>query len=216
MTCLWDLAQERKQPEFQYMDQGTLEQIKLHRPQFKNDFNYCLTQNDIELLLEMSPKSDWYLTEEIISSIHGIAHTLRVMVYALILAKKHLNDDQLEALLLACAVHDTQRLDDKGDEGHEERALEWLEKGFVKQSQIRLVSQILNGEHDYEKYLRTADALDRYRLPKVKWWIDESFLSLRPEESMKSFAFDLVVGSEQARLNGVEDVEAVFSNLHTT
>lgn len=210
MTSLWSLAQERKQPDFQYMDQETLDQIQANKPEFSHEgVSFDLNQSDIDLLLDLSPKEDWYLEPKIVSSIHGIAHTCRVMLYAYLLAKDEVNLEELKAILFACSVHDTQRLDDKGDEGHEVRALEWLKKNFPKHESFDLVYQILEGTHGHEKYLRTADALDRYRLPKVKWWIDDSYLSIKPNESFKIFAFNLIICSEQKILNG-SDLKTVI------
>ena len=214
MANLWTLAREREQPDFQYMDQETLEQIKFNKPVFKDsDTEFCFTQKDLDLVLDSAPAEDWYLRKEIISSIHGVAHTIRVMVYAYILAKDEIDQSVLKALLLACAVHDTQRLNDKGDEQHEERALEYFKDKFADNENYELICQILEGTHEYEKYLRTADALDRYRLPKVKWWIDDSYLETKPEESLKSFAFDLIVCSEQRMLQGTDHKSGVIGCL---
>lgn len=214
MTSLWSLAQENKQPDFQYMDQETLDQIKASKPGFSpQDVSFELTQSDIDLLLNLSPREDWYLKPEIVSSIHGLAHTVRVMAYALLLAKDEVNLEELEAILFACSIHDTQRVDDRGDEGHETRALTWLKENFFNHKNFNLVYQILEGTHDYEKYLRTADALDRYRLPKVKWWIDDSYLSIKPTESLKILAFNLILCSEQKILNGTESKTAVLDCL---
>jgi len=44
--------------------------------------------------------------------------------------------------------------------------------------------------------LKTADALDRYRLPKLKWWINDEHLRLRPSLSLKQIAFTVVATSE--------------------
>jgi hypothetical protein len=58
--------------------------------------------------------------------------------------------------------------------------------------------------------LKTADALDRYRLPKTKWWQGDAFLKLLPSTALKSFAFDLVVESERRYLHGTDGVDAVL------
>ena len=76
---------------------------------------------------------------------------------------------------------------------------------------INMYNQIL--KINVSKYLRAADALDRFRLPKVKWWIDDSYLEIKPTAEMKEFSFNLVVSSEQYRLNGAGDVESIFSCL---
>jgi hypothetical protein len=58
--------------------------------------------------------------------------------------------------------------------------------------------------------LKTADVLDRYRLPKTKWWQGDAFLKLLPSAALKSFAFDLVVESERRHLHGTDSVDAVL------
>lgn len=214
MTSLWSLAQERLQPDIQNMDQATLDKIKEHKPEYQvSDVNYYLTVEEVSLIKNLSPKPDWYINPEIISSIHGIAHTLRVMVYAVLLTRDLINDSDREALLIACSVHDTQRMNDRGDEGHEDRAISWLSEHFAQHPLLNQALMILRDTDALSKYLRAADALDRFRLPKVKWWIDDSYLEIKPTAEMKEFSFNLVVSSEQYRLNGAGDVESIFSCL---
>lgn len=214
MTNLWSLAQERLQPDIQNMDQVTLDKIKENKPKYQSSSpDYYLTTEEVSLIKDLMPKPEWYLTPEIVSSIHGIAHTLRVMVYAVLLTRNSINDSDREALLIACSVHDTQRMNDKGDEGHEDRAVSWLCEHFAQHSQLNQVLMILRDSSPLSKYLRTADALDRFRLPKVKWWIDDSYLEIEPAIEMKEFSFNLVVSSEQCRINKTDDVESIFSCL---
>lgn len=195
------------------MDKETLDQICLHRPRFSADAErLSLTRGEIAYIEEFLPKPEWYLESRIIDSIHGIAHTLRVMVYASILSQA-LDEEVRRSLLLACAVHDTRRLNDKGDEDHEKRALDWLLKNNQYRKYNEIAVSMLKNNGPYAEYLRTADALDRYRLPKVKWWIDDDYLSIKPSESLKAAAFNLVVESESARLNGTTDIRAVMSNV---
>ncbi len=171
--------------------------------------NYYLTAGEVSLIQDLSPKPDWYVNPKIVSSIHGIAHTVRVMVYATLLTRGLINDRDREALLIACSVHDTQRMDDKGDEGHEDRAITWLLEHFAQHPLLNQILLILKDTRPLSKYLRAADALDRFRLPKVKWWIDDSYLEIKPEAALKEFSFNLVVSSEQLRLNGIGDMESV-------
>ncbi len=214
MTNLWSLAQERLQPDIQNMDQETLDKIKQNKPEYQvSDSDYYLTPEEVSLIRDLMPKPEWYLNSEIISSIHGIAHTLRVMVYAVLLTRNLTNDSDREALLIACSVHDTQRMNDKGDEGHEDRVITWLSEHFAQHPLLNQVVLILKDASPLSKYLRAADALDRFRLPKVKWWIDDSYLEIKPEAKMKQFSFNLVVTSEQLRLSGTGDIESIFSCL---
>ncbi len=212
MKSLWKLAEERQQPDIQVMDQETLNFIKEFKPNFTGEpGEFIFSESDIKLISENVPHPSWYLNPEIAKSIHGIAHSARMMAYCIILFDG--NPDALRSLLFACAVHDTQRINDKGDEGHEERALDWLKHNFSEHPLFTETCGILEGRHSLSNFLRTVDALDRYRLPKVKWWIDDSYLSIKPSDSIKWFAFNLVINSEQARLDGEESVEAVVSSL---
>jgi len=214
MTNLWSLAQERLQPDIQNMDQVTLDKIKENKPEYQiSETDYYLTTEEVSLIQDLSPKPDWYINPEIVSSIHGIAHTVRVMVYAVLLTRNLTNDSDREALLIACSVHDTQRMNDKGDEGHEDRAITWLSEHFAQHPLLNQIVLILRDASPLSKYLRAADALDRFRLPKVKWWIDDSYLEIKPEAKMKEFSFNLVVASEQLRLSGTGDIESIFSCL---
>lgn len=214
MTNLWSLAQERLQPDIQNMDQDTLDKIKENKPKYQSSSpDYYLTTEEVSSIKDLMPKPEWYLNPEIISSIHGIAHTLRVMVYAVLLTRDLISDSDREALLLACSVHDTQRMNDKGDEGHESRSISWLSEHFTQHPLLNQVSMILRDASSLSEYLRAADALDRFRLPKVKWWIDDSYLKIKPTTELKEFSFNIVVSSEQYRLNGIGDVESIFSCL---
>ena len=49
---------------------------------------------------------------------------------------------------------------------------------------------------DYIEILKTADALDRFRLPKTKRWINTDYLTLIPGKNLINFAHYLVVSSE--------------------
>jgi hypothetical protein len=61
--------------------------------------------------------------------------------------------------------------------------------------------------------LKTADALDRYRLPKLKWWINDDFVIVIPDESEKSFAYNLVINSEKNYLSINDSVKSVLNSL---
>lgn len=220
MESLWNLAQKRQQPDWQYLDSETLDEIEKNKPTFGlGATKVRFTPEDLELIKFLVPRESWYLEKRIVSSIHGISHTLRVMVFALILGRLHqLNNDELKNLIFAASVHDVRRLDDKGDGGHEQRAVSWLEGRPSELYRIdsNVVSRsigILKDGGLLTKFLRTADALDRYRLPKIKWWIDENFLEVIPPEYLKTFAFELIVKSERKILNGADPTEAVISCL---
>lgn len=57
--------------------------------------------------------------------------------------------------------------------------------------------------------LKAADCLDRYRLPSLRWWPDTSFLETQVPAGLHQVAFDLVVHSERARLDGATNFAAL-------
>ncbi len=64
--------------------------------------------------------------------------------------------------------------------------------------------------------LKAADALDRYRLPKLTWWPDGSLVraaTVEVFEALRATAFELVVASEAAHLAGLDSADAVFKAL---
>ncbi|MFC5800188.1 hypothetical protein [Streptomyces formicae] len=61
--------------------------------------------------------------------------------------------------------------------------------------------------------LKAADALDRYRLPKLKWWPSTAHLRVPQIEHLRAVAFDLVVWSEAAHLNDQDSASAVLTAL---
>ncbi len=58
--------------------------------------------------------------------------------------------------------------------------------------------------------LKAADCLDRYRLPLARWWPDPSHLRITVPVWLHPVAFDLVVLSEQARLDGATNRGALI------
>jgi len=58
--------------------------------------------------------------------------------------------------------------------------------------------------------IRTADALDRYIQPKLKWWIDDNYLEIRPDIKLKKSAFHMVVNSELNYIDSGNDIESVL------
>ncbi|WP_130799980.1 HD domain-containing protein [Streptomyces otsuchiensis] len=61
--------------------------------------------------------------------------------------------------------------------------------------------------------LKAADALDRYRLPRLDWWPDPARVRTTLPAWLHGVAFDLVVGSETAWLSGVSSTDAVRQSL---
>lgn len=55
--------------------------------------------------------------------------------------------------------------------------------------------------------LKAADCLDRYRLPLTRWWPHTSMLHV--PDWIHGVAFDLMLHSEQARLDGASHCDAL-------
>jgi hypothetical protein len=143
--------------------------------------------------------------------------------------------------LIASFLHDLRRRNDLPDISHSNRTAKWfttnislIENQFETQFSKEDIDEIYytiyfhnkpyedtrhsRTEH-FKKYktsidiLKTADALDRYRLPNVTFWIDEKYLSLIPPENLKQIAFELLISSESNFLKGLSNVESVLSGL---
>jgi hypothetical protein len=186
-------------------------------------------------------RSTWYAEPDLFDSLHGIRHALRTAVNGALLARLHgiPIEDQV-ALVIAAAIHDCRRRHDQDDPGHGDRAAAWLSDNHHKvayhfQTGItiglrRMQAALRLHEVPYAHFsppdraapartrllvdlLKTADALDRYRQPKLKWWPDVQFLRLVPPANVARLAYELVCDSEQARLSGVDSASSVVEAL---
>lgn len=233
MKSLIVLAQENTLPDYQYMDLETLSWIINNPPQIVPNINQDNPSIDIELIKRFIPKREWFLNDEIIDSIHGVRHLGRCLAYALILSK---NETINNELVIATALHDIARRNDKGDPGHGERAAIWFDQnikifckyfGIDKIDSRIIIDAIKYHEIPYENIpeniitysgsvintLKSADALDRYIQPKLKWRIDDSLLKDKPTDSEKLFAYNLVIESEKNFLSGLSSEKAIINAL---
>lgn len=234
IMSLVERAERKRLPEFQSMDQPTLDWICANQPAFDcQDFDKGLFRAAID-----PPRAEWFLEPRMIDGLHGTRHALRVSLYARALATRlGLPEAERDALALAGLLHDVRRKNDKGDERHGARCAEWFlddrrHPGLTRPFTVELTSAIaaairfhempygsIDGSPEYAgrerivDILKTADALDRYRLPKRKWWIDDACLKVKPPEGFKAFAFGLIVGSERLFLEGADGASAVARAL---
>jgi len=236
---LVDFAQEGTLPKIQLMDIETLKWIETNRPNFTKA-NPPFTSKILEQVKKYVPLKQWFLEKDCVDSIHGIRHILRVIanVSNLIFNRK---TDLITArnLLISSSLHDLRRKDDKGDEGHAVRARDWFMENSDKICRyfdivlsIEDIDEIASAIYFHEipygqilsdkgylkhkeiiDLLKTADALDRYRLPKLKWWINDDFVKIVPDESEKSFAYNLVINSEKYYLSINDSVKSVLNSL---
>jgi hypothetical protein len=184
----------------------------------------------------------WHVEPRTIASIHGTRHLMRTAALAAVLADLYgLVERDTATLIIAALMHDCRRVHDKDDDGHGERGAAWLGAHAAEvfaffdvpctedrlrkaMAAIRLheIPYAAFSDRDREDHahtaqvtdlLKTADALDRYRLPKIKWWPNDDLLRAVPPPWLRRVAFELVVETEEACLHGVEPWTAVESAL---
>jgi len=232
------LAQQKNLPSHQYMDQSTLNWIIQNKPSFCKKY----TKADFMLrkyLQIFIPQKTWFLIAEEINAIHGLRHLLRVAIYTFHLCNSLRSRKGERNLFVSAILHDIRRLDSKKDFGHAKRSAEWFLKNANKLAQFYKISfnkadieeiyqtiyyhelpydNILL-EPTYQRYkqsidiLKTADALDRYRQPNLKWWMDRREIKLIPSKELDKFAYKLVTTSEGLYLNGLNNIRSVHEAL---
>ncbi|MFD9413306.1 hypothetical protein ACFWC9_01060 [Streptomyces goshikiensis] len=239
---LVELAARKQLPHHQYTDPATVRWITANRPVVSDGPPPQLQATSQRLMSRSAIPTDWLAEPKCLDSLHGIRHAMRTAALAALLAETAgLSDDDTATLVLAGAVHDCQRLHDKDDRGHGARAAIWLTDnadtvwnhfGLVATPSRIATAATAVRLHDlpYEAFseddhadharsevicdlLRAADALDRYRLPKLSWWPDPAQVRCEAFSGLRATAFELVVRSETAWLAGATSAEAVFTGL---
>lgn len=185
----------------------------------------------------------WFAEPRLIDSIHGLRHGMRTAAYVALLTEKAGLGEQLSsALIIVAALHDCRRLHDQDDTGHGARAAAWLEShaapvadhfgvwaGTMREFWQAATAVRLHdipyedfgsaGESEWHQarqatdLLKAADALDRYRLPKLKWWPDARYLRVPLPAQFQRFAFELVLETERAHLDGRSSAAAIMQAL---
>lgn len=127
-------------------------------------------------------------------SIHGFGHGLRVSVYCWIIIqylgiKNQLTEAQTKEIILAALFHDVGRLNDNADPRHGKRSADWIKKNLEGGVSAEVLTAVANHSLDQPenssvqlKILQSADAVDRYRLPKSSWWPDYGRIPLEVSE----------------------------------
>ncbi|MFJ7909176.1 hypothetical protein [Kitasatospora sp. NPDC096204] len=226
---LRELAGTGRLPDHQVMDRPTLDWIARRRPAGPG-VRPRLPHRPLPLV----PKDTWFARRETAASIHGARHGARVAVLVQLLAADlGLAPDQGQALAAAAACHDCRRLNDRDDPGHGQRAADWLaehsadvEAAFGTAATTEAITAVALHDVPHHAFtadqdraywqhqaavdlLKAADALDRYRLPLARWWPDLGRLRLQVPAWAPVLAHDLVVSSEQERLDGATDAQAL-------
>lgn len=220
------------------MDHATIVWISDNRPDLPPAPKPVLSPQPKELLAHGGLPTQWWADPRLYTSLHGVRHAMRTAALAAVLAEANgLDDTDTVTAVIAAAVHDCQRRHDKDDRGHGNRAAIWLAANgdavwghFGLTATPRRIVQAATAVrlHDvpYEAFtaddqadharteritdvVKAADALDRYRLPKLKWWPDARYMREPAFDQMRSLAFDLVLVSERAYLAGASGTAAV-------
>lgn len=196
------------------------------------------------LLRRSAVPAAWWAEARTTDSLHGIRHATRTAALAALLAETAgLDEEETADLVLAAAVHDCGRLHDQDDRGHGRRAASWLVRNAgtvwahfqltpaprridraataVRLHDVPYAAFTRTDEADHARaaclcdLLKAADALDRYRLPKLSWWPDPAHGRVPTDvfDRLRATAFDLVVRSETARLAGQDSADSVFEAL---
>ncbi|GGU43097.1 hypothetical protein [Streptomyces violascens] len=238
-SSLRELAQQRRLPAHQLMDHVTLKWIESNRPA-----NFDAEPSFPRPGMLLVPPPAWFTQERSADSIHGTLHNGRVGLLAALLAEEFgLDTEDTAAACIAGIVHDCRRHDDRADPGHGQRAATWLLRhADTVTSAIdvpvpaatleRAATAVALHDVPYENFtsrqerafrtcpllvdvLKAADCLDRYRLPRTRWWPDTSRLRLALPDWLPAVAFALVTRSEQARLDGADPAQALTDARQT-
>lgn len=241
---LVELAARKQLPQYQYTDQATVRWIEANRPDLPVGLVPHLPMTSQALLRRSAVPSAWFAEERTIDSLHGVRHGMRTAALAALLAAATgMDGDETADLIVAAAVHDCRRLHDKDDHAHGDRAASWLTANAdvvwahfglaATPVRVRRASTAIRlhdvpygaftpadeaeaGASLVSDLLKAADALDRYRLPKLSWWPDPAQVRADAFEGLRSTAFDLALRSEVLRLSGTGSAESVFEALRQT
>lgn len=244
-SALWEALTKPKKPKRQFLDIQSVEWLKIHRPIDIPSFLVHEKQKEfVSLVQSLRPweaiEESLFLNSQQANGMHGIRHALRVSIFSMYLGLKFTKDDtDIHKFMYAGLLHDCKRRNDNSDPQHGTRAKLWLRKKFKEilpkllfdhVHEISTAIGLHNTEYqsflknsEYLRYqlttdiLKTADALDRYRFPKVSWWINNNFLKITPPSDLKSFAFDLIVESEKLFLKKTSSnrsIEKAWKALH--
>ncbi|MFH9663609.1 hypothetical protein ACH4NF_35650 [Streptomyces sp. NPDC017248] len=237
-ASLIDLAARGQLPLHQHMDHATIAWISNNRPALPPTPALVLRAQSKELLAHGGLPTRWWADPRLYTSLHGVRHAMRTAALTAVLAEANgLDDGDTTTAILAAVLHDCQRRHDQDDRGHGARAAIWLAANadtvwghFGLTASPRRIVQAATAVrlHDvpYEAFttddrsdharaeritdvIKAADALDRYRLPKLKWWPDARYVREPAFDRLRALAFDLVLVSERAYLAGASGTAAV-------
>jgi hypothetical protein len=232
MRPLFELAADGQLPRHQIMDLATACWIAQHAPSFLLSWPPT-TRRAVRAVLDcivedvdsLFPSHRHYLSPFLAGSIHGRRHAARVGIYSRWLVSL-LDVSCPKALFMASIFHDVRRIDDGADPGHGTRAAEYMELALKTQEHPSdfLSALAMARFHEVEWYhipgeiiqtygselavFKAADALDRFRLPKARWWPHPDKL-LSEAHCLVAFAAFITVAHEIAALQGHAETDAL-------
>jgi hypothetical protein len=169
----------------------------------------------------------WFQIPADALGIHGIRHLMRVTLYSWILIQEQvlfdkLSYNKLHAFLQVALVHDIVRVDDNADLEHGYRSYEWIKQKLpyiplfiADATRFHVEEELPNLDElslELLKILKTADALDRFRLPKMKWWPDPSRMVLSVSPALLDFCKYVTIRTEQDTVDA-NSTDEVISKL---
>jgi HD superfamily phosphodiesterase len=233
---LYVRAKNKQLGELQIMDHQTLKWIEkesLDRVKNLPIIPFKLEEEDFELIEKLIPQKEDLYSPEHYNSIHGLSHILRVMFLTLLVCKV-IQEKNTLPYLISASIHDIRRMNDNQDAGHGARAREWFNLNqdrycqFLSQMSHRDLEIIKETttyhETDYNKIpeevlkqykaeidlFKACDALDRFRQPKEKWWINPEYVELKSALSLIPLARKFTLESEKLILETNDIKKSVF------
>lgn len=167
---------------------------------------------------------EWFAKEGHDKSIHGIRHLLRVTTYVNIMAQTEgLDANEKRMVSTAAGIHDLGRVDDRTDREHGKRSGELFQNDLTEDLSERGLHftlpeiDVIKDLATYHEWayqdipdevkhgpnsklldiLMAADALDRFRLPKQKWWPKEDFLRVESAKRLLPLAAYMTLATEK-------------------
>ena len=217
MKPLYMKIKDREYEDNQELDKESIEWLKKQLDLKKEIGSLDITPMKEKTLLQYVPKESWFNSDRI-NTIHGVSHALRVMVYSYILCKIY-KIDRVEPFLVAASIHDIKRINDRKDINHGKRASEWFYKNNIRikndfsKEEIKEICLAVEGKDSklkIDSILKSADALDRYRLPRRKWWLKKELIPFSIPNKIINFSKHFTIWTEEEILNGKDPLKAIL------
>lgn len=197
--ALYQLLTEKPYPMHQIMDVESIDWLKDNLKVKSVNIKSVLPNYEKFPLADVDFNAG-YFTENNGRGIHGIRHQFRVSLYVWILIQMFqipMEHNDIAPLLQVCLYHDIMRENDNSDENHGDNSAKWIadkypkiDKRFIDAVKFHNQEVDWQNKTTYIKILKEADALDRFRLPKTKWWIRQELLDYKiSDENLMIFKY---------------------------